>query len=386
MVVLDVDDREHRAAQRAGGPRLLQRLPPVDRHRLRAGVRLAAAARRPPRRPLRPQVGLHRRPARLRRRLGHRRCRELVRACSSRHARSRACSAPCSRPRRSRLLSTTFTRPVRSAARRSASSARSPAAAPAVGLLLGGILTEWLSWRWCLYVNLLFAIPAAIGAFQLLRQPRRSANRPQTGSARARSTASTRPVRARVRLLELRDALVGPPGDDHHRSALAVVLLTRVRRSSSRASKHPLLPLRVIARPHARRLLPGDRDRGHRDVRGVPVPDLLPAADQGLHADPDRAGVPADDRWRSSSPPTSVNIKLPGQGRAAAAAGAGHVRSARSSLVWFAQITPTSSYVGHILPGADRHGRRHGQHLRPGARQRDVRGGAARHAASRRRW
>ena len=29
------------------------------------------------------------------------------------------------------------------------------------GLLLGGALTEWLSWRWCLYVNLLFALPAA---------------------------------------------------------------------------------------------------------------------------------------------------------------------------------------------------------------------------------
>jgi EmrB/QacA subfamily drug resistance transporter len=30
-----------------------------------------------------------------------------------------------------------------------------------VGLLLGGALTEWLSWRWCLYVNVLFALPAA---------------------------------------------------------------------------------------------------------------------------------------------------------------------------------------------------------------------------------
>lgn len=33
-----------------------------------------------------------------------------------------------------------------------------------VGLLLGGALTEWLSWRWCLSVNLGFAIPAAAGA------------------------------------------------------------------------------------------------------------------------------------------------------------------------------------------------------------------------------
>jgi EmrB/QacA subfamily drug resistance transporter len=38
----------------------------------------------------------------------------------------------------------------------------------AVGLLLGGVLTEYLSWRWSLYVNLAFAIPAAIGALALL--------------------------------------------------------------------------------------------------------------------------------------------------------------------------------------------------------------------------
>jgi MFS family permease len=33
-----------------------------------------------------------------------------------------------------------------------------------MGLLLGGALTEWLSWRWCLYVNLVFAVVAAAGA------------------------------------------------------------------------------------------------------------------------------------------------------------------------------------------------------------------------------
>src|SRR3954469_12843047 len=38
----------------------------------------------------------------------------------------------------------------------------------AVGLLLGGILTEWLSWRWCLFVNLFFAAIATFGAVSLL--------------------------------------------------------------------------------------------------------------------------------------------------------------------------------------------------------------------------
>jgi EmrB/QacA subfamily drug resistance transporter len=42
----------------------------------------------------------------------------------------------------------------------------------AIGLLLGGLLTEYLSWRWCLYVNLVFAAISGVGAALLLgRQP-----------------------------------------------------------------------------------------------------------------------------------------------------------------------------------------------------------------------
>ncbi|WSS20400.1 MFS transporter [Streptomyces sp. NBC_01190] len=44
----------------------------------------------------------------------------------------------------------------------------------AVGLLLGGLLTEYLDWRWCLYVNLLFAFIAFLGGLRLLSPGRRS--------------------------------------------------------------------------------------------------------------------------------------------------------------------------------------------------------------------
>jgi EmrB/QacA subfamily drug resistance transporter len=37
-----------------------------------------------------------------------------------------------------------------------------------VGLVLGGALTQTLSWRWCLYVNIVIAVPTAIFALRLL--------------------------------------------------------------------------------------------------------------------------------------------------------------------------------------------------------------------------
>lgn len=39
----------------------------------------------------------------------------------------------------------------------------------AIGLLLGGVLTEYLSWRWCMYVNLVFAALAFAGGAVWLR-------------------------------------------------------------------------------------------------------------------------------------------------------------------------------------------------------------------------
>ncbi|AYN34600.1 MFS transporter [Streptomyces albus] len=38
----------------------------------------------------------------------------------------------------------------------------------AIGLIMGGVLTEYLDWRWCLYVNIPIAALAALGALALL--------------------------------------------------------------------------------------------------------------------------------------------------------------------------------------------------------------------------
>jgi EmrB/QacA subfamily drug resistance transporter len=72
------------------------------------------------------------------------------------------------------ILTTTFTTP-KDRGRAFAVYGAIAGAGGAVGLLLGGALTEYLSWRWTLYVNLLFAgVAFAGGALLLTRQPSRA--------------------------------------------------------------------------------------------------------------------------------------------------------------------------------------------------------------------
>jgi EmrB/QacA subfamily drug resistance transporter len=118
----------------------------------------------------------------------------------------------------------------------------------AIGLLLGGALTQYLDWRWCLYVNLVFAVIAMIGAFLLL--PRRSGDDapnfdvPGTITAVAGlfcvvyglSNAETHPWSSPQTWVFL---------------AVGVALLVLFVFFEARV-KHPLLPLHI----------PGDRDRG----------------------------------------------------------------------------------------------------------------------------
>ena len=117
-----------------------------------------------------------------------------------------------------------------------------------IGLLLGGVLTDQLSWRFTMYVNLLFAIGAAIGAFVLLVNQRPS-ERPHFdvpgilsvtgglfsvvfGFSHAQTTSWGNPVTIAF--------------------LAAAVLLLAAFIAIERRVEHPLLPLRVIA----------DRDRG----------------------------------------------------------------------------------------------------------------------------
>src|SRR3954453_5097466 len=72
------------------------------------------------------------------------------------------------------LLTTTFTEPAERNKAFGVFGAIAGAGG-AFGLLLGGTLTEFLDWRWCLYVSIVVPAPAAIAALRLLRNVRAAA-------------------------------------------------------------------------------------------------------------------------------------------------------------------------------------------------------------------
>src|SRR3954470_23908462 len=119
----------------------------------------------------------------------------------------------------------------------------------AVGLILGGALTECLDWRWCMYVNLVLAVPAAIAAPRLLGEEAAPAAKPRIdipgtitasaglfGLVYGFSNAETHGWAAPLTIAAL---------------AAGVALLAAFVAIERRVD-HPLLPLRVVA----------DRSRG----------------------------------------------------------------------------------------------------------------------------
>lgn len=73
------------------------------------------------------------------------------------------------------LISVTFHRPAERAKAFGVMGAIAGGGA-AVGLLLGGVLTQYLSWRWCLAVNTPIAIATALAARALVRESRATGN------------------------------------------------------------------------------------------------------------------------------------------------------------------------------------------------------------------
>ena len=118
----------------------------------------------------------------------------------------------------------------------------------AFGLLLGGFLTEVLDWRWCLYVSILFAVPAAVGGLRLLHQVA-APERPRLDIP-GTVLASSGLFALVYGMAHAESSGWGDPVTLAFLGASAVLLFAFVW--LQRRVAHPLLPLRVVT----------DRNRG----------------------------------------------------------------------------------------------------------------------------
>ncbi|MCX4775510.1 MFS transporter [Streptomyces sp. NBC_01264] len=240
------------------------------------------------------------------------------------------------------LLTTTFTDPKERAKAFGIYGAIAGAGG-AVGLLLGGLLTEYLDWRWCLYVNLIIAVVAFAGAVRLL-QPGAPADRPKL------DVPGTVLVSAGLFCV-----VYGFSNAETHSwssvqtwgfLAVGAILLAAFAWWQPRA-EHPLLPLRVIL----------DRDRGASFLAmfisgagmfGVFL-FLTYYLQQSLHYTPVRTGL-AFLPMVAVMVVTSVittNILVPRFGaKPIVPTGMG---LAAAGMVWMTQLDLTSSYVPHVL-------------------------------------
>ena len=180
-------------------------------------------------------------------------------------------------------------------------------AGAAIGLLLGGILTQYLDWRWCLYVNLFFAghrarrHPGPLGARARGRRAAGSTCRARAhlgglfaivfGLSNAATTATN--DAAAGQHVTLATAFGNPTTIACLLGGVALVGLFAWRQTRI---ERPMLPMGVVAGPGPRRVVPLDPHRGGVDVRHVLLPHLLPPAGPRLHAGAGRPRVPADDR------------------------------------------------------------------------------------------
>ncbi|MEU6849232.1 MFS transporter [Actinacidiphila alni] len=214
----------------------------------------------------------------------------------------------------------------------------------AVGLLLGGLLTEYLDWRWCLYVNLFFAVVAFVGGLQLLH-------------------GGTLPDRPKLDIPGTALVSAGlfcivygfSNAETHHWGSVqtwgflvAGGILLIAFYAWQRRAEHPLLPLRVVT----------DRDRGASFLAmfisgagmfGVFL-FLTYYLQQSLHYSPVSTGLaflPMIAVMIVTSV-TTTNVLVPRIGaRPIVPTG---MALAGVAMVWLTALDLNSTYAAHVLP------------------------------------
>ncbi len=214
-----------------------------------------------------------------------------------------------------------------------------------VGLLLGGVLTQAISWRWSLYVNLVIAIPTALVALRLVANARRPVREPidlpgvltASGGLFALvygfSSAETSSWSAPITIVAL---------------ALSAVLLIAFVAVERRAD-HPLLPLHIVS----------DRARGGAYATIALAGSAVFAVflfltyylQQNLGYSPLKTGLaflPMTAMIVVTATTVQTRI-LPRTGAKPLVIGG--MTLGIVAMLLFTQLTPHGAYVSHVLPG-----------------------------------
>ncbi len=213
----------------------------------------------------------------------------------------------------------------------------------AIGLIMGGLLTQYASWRWCLFVNVPIAAVTAIAAVPLVRESRASGNTSYDIPGTATVTGGL------VSLvygftLAAQDGWAAP----HTLVFLAIAAVLLVAFVIIEAtSSNPLLPLRVVLH----------RNRGGSFLSALMVGSGLlgmflfltyyfqgtlgySALKAGFAFLPFSIGIILAATVASKLLPRVGPRPMMVGGFLAAAAG----------LIWLSWITPETSYLAHVLP------------------------------------
>ena len=220
------------------------------------------------------------------------------------------------------------------------------ASGTSVGLLLGGVLTQTLSWRWCLYVNLLFAIPAAIAALRLVKAGGAQRARPRIDLAGV--AAASAGFFCLVYGFSNAESHAWSAGLTIAAFTASAVLLASFVLIEHR-TRHPLLPLRIVA----------DRSRGGAYTSMAIVGAALFSVflfmtfymQQILHFSPVRTGLgflPLTGAVIIVAPLVQTKILPRLAPRTVIAVG---MILGIVAMIIFTRLTPGGSYATHVLPG-----------------------------------
>jgi EmrB/QacA subfamily drug resistance transporter len=213
----------------------------------------------------------------------------------------------------------------------------------AIGLILGGLLTQYASWRWCLFVNVPIAIVTAVAAVPLVHESRATGNT-------SYDIPGTATVTGGLVSLVYGFTLAAQDGWTASKTltflAIAAVLLVAFVIIEVK-SENPLLPMRIIL----------NRNRGGSYLSALMVGSGLlgmflfltyyfqgtlgySALKAGFAFLPFSVGIILAAGMASKLLPKLGPRFMMVGGFAAAAIG----------LAWLSRITPDTSYLAHVLP------------------------------------